>query len=307
MKWYGKKFRPFELHKGDFLDEKFRDLITKEATIILINNYAFTADLETRIKRELLSELKDGTRIISTKPYSMPNRTITDRHLNDISAILDVYEMKHCDNACSWTSNYVAYYHHTINRAKLEKYFLLQRNPSLKQGNGSEGSRRSSTSSKTSRETFRSWSRESSASLTNSSVTVQGHHGGTPTTAGRSHTPCERSASPMHRRNKQQNSDASDDEDYAAGPTTRRKWQEYCSIKTKGKRSAASSAASAEHNTSSGRSSKWPTPDFDYAPSKKMRKIGQRGRPRKTKVAAKVSPLFSLIFVEKEQAYSVFL
>ncbi|VDN42428.1 unnamed protein product [Gongylonema pulchrum] len=51
MKWYGKKFRPFELHKGDFLDEKFRDLITKEATIILINNYAFTADLETRIKR----------------------------------------------------------------------------------------------------------------------------------------------------------------------------------------------------------------------------------------------------------------
>lgn len=51
MKWYGKKFRPFELHKGDFLDEKFRDLITKEATIILINNFAFTAELETRIKR----------------------------------------------------------------------------------------------------------------------------------------------------------------------------------------------------------------------------------------------------------------
>lgn len=51
MKWYGKRFRPFELHKGDFLDEKFRDLITKEATIILINNYAFTAELETRIKR----------------------------------------------------------------------------------------------------------------------------------------------------------------------------------------------------------------------------------------------------------------
>lgn len=59
MKWYGKKFRPFEIFKGDFLDERFRELITKEATIIFINNYAFTADLETKIKRLLimLSEL----------------------------------------------------------------------------------------------------------------------------------------------------------------------------------------------------------------------------------------------------------
>ncbi|MCP9264205.1 Histone-lysine N-methyltransferase, H3 lysine-79 specific [Dirofilaria immitis] len=87
MVW--QKFRPFELHKGDFLDEKFRDLITKEATIILINNFAFTAELETRIK--------------------------------DISAILDVFEMAQCENACSWTSNYVAYYHHIINRAKVSQ------------------------------------------------------------------------------------------------------------------------------------------------------------------------------------------
>lgn len=27
--------------------------------------------------------------------------------------------MSQCENACSWTSNYVAYYHHTINRAKV--------------------------------------------------------------------------------------------------------------------------------------------------------------------------------------------
>lgn len=37
----------------------------------------------------------------------------------DISAILDMYEMAECENACSWTSNYVPYYHHTINRARV--------------------------------------------------------------------------------------------------------------------------------------------------------------------------------------------
>uniref|UniRef100_A0AAF5Q315 Histone-lysine N-methyltransferase, H3 lysine-79 specific n=1 Tax=Wuchereria bancrofti TaxID=6293 RepID=A0AAF5Q315_WUCBA len=287
MKWYGKKFRPFELHKGDFLDEKFRDLITKEATIILINNFAFTAELETRIKRELLSELKDGTRIISTKPYGLPNRTITDRHLNDISAILDVFEMAQCENACSWTSNYVAYYHHIINRAKLEKYFLSQRNPALKQHNSSDGSRRSSTSSKTSRDSFRCWSRESSASLPNNlSSTLVGHRGVTPT-VGRSHTPTyhERSPTPISRNNKRPNSDLSDDDDYAIGPTTRRKWQEYCSTKTKAQRSTTTTAST--ENVLSVRSSKWPTPDYDYTPSRKIRKTGQRGRPRKIPATSK--------------------
>ncbi|KAL3997422.1 Histone methylation protein DOT1 family protein [Acanthocheilonema viteae] len=286
MKWYGKKFRPFELHKGDFLDEKFRDLITKEATIILINNFAFTAELETRIKRELLSELKDGTRIISTKPYGLPNRTITDRHLNDISAILDVFEMAQCENACSWTSNYVAYYHHVINRAKLEKYFLSQRNPSLKQHNSSDGSRRSSTSSKTSRDSFRCWSRESSASLPNNlSGTLGGRRGATPT-VGRSRTPTyhDRSPTPLSRNNKRPNSDLSDDDDYATGPTTRRKWQEYCSTKTKSQRTTATAST---ENALSVRSSKWPMPDYDYAPSRKIRKTGQRGRPRKIPATGK--------------------
>uniref|UniRef100_A0A8R1XRA3 Histone-lysine N-methyltransferase, H3 lysine-79 specific n=1 Tax=Onchocerca volvulus TaxID=6282 RepID=A0A8R1XRA3_ONCVO len=285
MKWYGKKFRPFELHKGDFLDEKFRDLITKEATIILINNFAFTAELETRIKRELLSELKDGTRIISTKPYGLPNRTITDRHLNDISAILDVFEMSQCENACSWTSNYVAYYHHVINRAKLEKYFLSQRNPALKQHNSSDGSRRSSTSSKTSRDSFRCWSRESSASLPNSLSGMANRRGATPT-VGRSHTPTyhERSPTPLSRNNKHPNSDLSDDDDYATGPTTRRKWQEYCSMKIKSQRTTTSASA---ENALPVRSSKWPTPDYDYAPSRKIRKTGQRGRPRKIPAASK--------------------
>lgn len=44
------------------------------------------------------------------------------RNYLDISAILDVFEMAQCENACSWTSNYVAYYHHVINRAKVSEW-----------------------------------------------------------------------------------------------------------------------------------------------------------------------------------------
>ncbi|CAK5090255.1 unnamed protein product [Meloidogyne enterolobii] len=84
MNWFGRPFQPFELLHGDFLSTEYRKLITEEASIIFINNYAFQSDLETRIKRELLSDLKDGTKIVSTKPYVPLNKqgAITDRQLN---------------------------------------------------------------------------------------------------------------------------------------------------------------------------------------------------------------------------------
>ncbi|KAE9549868.1 hypothetical protein FO519_006921 [Halicephalobus sp. NKZ332] len=118
MRWFGKKYRPFQLHHGDFLDEKFRSIIQQDASVLFINNYAFTADLEERIKNELFQDLKEGTKIISSKPYAIPNRQITHRQLGDIGAIVDVIQLKDCKEPCSWTSNTVPYYLHVINRAK---------------------------------------------------------------------------------------------------------------------------------------------------------------------------------------------
>ena len=83
MDWFGRHHQNFTLEFGDFLDRKYRDLILHEATIIFINNYAFQSDLETRIKREFISELRNGTRVISTKPYVPLNKIgITDRQLS---------------------------------------------------------------------------------------------------------------------------------------------------------------------------------------------------------------------------------
>uniref|UniRef100_A0A914W9R5 Histone-lysine N-methyltransferase, H3 lysine-79 specific n=1 Tax=Plectus sambesii TaxID=2011161 RepID=A0A914W9R5_9BILA len=208
MKWYGKKFRPFELHRDNFLDRKYRDLITKEATIVFINNYAFTSDLEAAIKRDLLSEMKDGTRIVSTKPYGNPSKPITDRQMNDISSIMDVSELKPCQEPCSWTNKYVPYYLHVINRAKLEKYFFDQRFPALR--TESTSSRRSSSSSKNS--SHRESSRESSVSNSREQSVAKN-----PAAAAIAHQSASRTNS------------QDDGDDVAFGPTTRRKWNDYLS------------------------------------------------------------------------------
>uniref|UniRef100_A0A7E4VW31 Histone-lysine N-methyltransferase, H3 lysine-79 specific n=1 Tax=Panagrellus redivivus TaxID=6233 RepID=A0A7E4VW31_PANRE len=145
MRWFGKKYRPFTIHQGDFLDKQFEQLI-QDATIIFINNYAFQADLETRIKKDLLSELKEGTRIITTKPYCSPNKSnhVTERQLSDISAMLDVHELKHCPNPCSWTSNDVPYYLHIVNRAKNNRPLDIRRSDTPSTSSKSSGSRESS-------------------------------------------------------------------------------------------------------------------------------------------------------------------
>ena len=93
---FGRRYQDFNLEFGDFFDIKYRDLILREATIIFINNYAFQSDLETRIKREFIAELRNGTRIISNKPYVPLNKIrITDRQL---SGKFDIIKLKPFNN-----------------------------------------------------------------------------------------------------------------------------------------------------------------------------------------------------------------
>lgn len=61
-------------------------------------------------------------------------------------------------------------------------------------------------------------------------------------------------------------------------------------MKIKSQRTTTSASA---ENALPVRSSKWPTPDYDYAPSRKIRKTGQRGRPRKIPAASKVKYIFT--------------
>ncbi|KAJ1349857.1 hypothetical protein KIN20_005515 [Parelaphostrongylus tenuis] len=93
MKWWKKKCRPFQLLHGDMLDEQYRTLITQEATIIFINNYAFEPSLDLHIKN-MLADCHMGTRIISTKAYATGTKRVNMRNLGDVEAIMEVTPLK---------------------------------------------------------------------------------------------------------------------------------------------------------------------------------------------------------------------
>lgn len=79
MRWYGKKYGEYHLIKGDFLNEENRKNIIS-ATIVFVNNFAFGPNVDHSLK-ERFADLKDGTRIVSSKSFCPLNFRITDRNL----------------------------------------------------------------------------------------------------------------------------------------------------------------------------------------------------------------------------------
>ncbi|GMT27238.1 hypothetical protein PFISCL1PPCAC_18535, partial [Pristionchus fissidentatus] len=136
MKWYGKKYRPFELIRGDFLHEEHKDLIIKEATVIFINNYMFDAQLMYHIK-QMVMDMADGTRIICTKSLLEErnaeqdadkgrSRPVTGRTINrqTVDMMLDMAKFPLCELPVSWSKGEsVKFYLFTVNHAKIEQIF----------------------------------------------------------------------------------------------------------------------------------------------------------------------------------------
>ena len=80
MAFYGKSFRPFKLVPGDFLEADHREDIL-ESTIVFVNNFAFGPEVDQSLK-DIFADLKDGTRIFSSKSFCALNFRITARNLS---------------------------------------------------------------------------------------------------------------------------------------------------------------------------------------------------------------------------------
>ncbi|XP_076081086.1 uncharacterized protein LOC143051984 isoform X3 [Mytilus galloprovincialis] len=130
MKWYGKKHGDFLIQKGDFLEEDVKEKINN-ATVIFVNNFAFGPQVDHQLKLRF-ANMKEGAKIVSSKAFCPLNFRITDRNLSDIGAIMHVEELSPLRGGVSWTGKPVIYYHHTIDRTLLEKYFLKLKNPKMK-------------------------------------------------------------------------------------------------------------------------------------------------------------------------------
>lgn len=120
MRWYGKSYSDYELIRGDFLSPENRHLI-ENASIVFANNFAFGPTVDHQLK-QLFQEMRDGSRIISSRAFCPLQFRLTDRTLSDIGAMLHVREVQPKKGSVSWTGKPVSYYLHCIDRTKLQRY-----------------------------------------------------------------------------------------------------------------------------------------------------------------------------------------
>ncbi|KAL1235288.1 H3 lysine-79 specific,Histone-lysine N-methyltransferase [Trichinella spiralis] len=126
--WYGHTHRPFKLLEGDFLDVKFREHFCK-ATVIFVNNYAFGPELDHQLKI-IFSDLKDGTKIISSKPFELGNGgRLTIRNICDPGACLSVRKLFTMSRCVSWTSAKISFYLHTVDHSRIEQFIRSTEKP----------------------------------------------------------------------------------------------------------------------------------------------------------------------------------
>ncbi|XP_071066110.1 histone-lysine N-methyltransferase, H3 lysine-79 specific isoform X3 [Dasypus novemcinctus] len=103
-----------------------------ECTVIFVNNFAFGPEVDHQLK-ERFANMKEGGRIVSSKPFAPLNFRINSRNLSDIGTIMRVVELSPLKGSVSWTGKPVSYYLHTIDRTILENYFSSLKNPKLRE------------------------------------------------------------------------------------------------------------------------------------------------------------------------------
>ena len=97
------------LQRGNFLENAAVQKILPKADVVLINNQAFTPDLNESLTRHFL-DLKDGCLIVSLKSFVPHDHQITERNKNNPCNVLDVTEKEYFSACVSWTDALGTYY-----------------------------------------------------------------------------------------------------------------------------------------------------------------------------------------------------
>lgn len=104
MKWLNKSYAEFELIKGDFFAEEYRQRIF-ESTIIFVNNMAFSAETNNKLE-QIVMGLPIGTRIVCTSKFCAKRRN-SQNSWNVQEVLLE-------RGGVTWTDNQVKVYILTI-------------------------------------------------------------------------------------------------------------------------------------------------------------------------------------------------
>ncbi|KAH7926203.1 DOT1-domain-containing protein [Leucogyrophana mollusca] len=105
-----------ELEEGDMLTSRRVSELLPQADVVLVNNKVFLQSLNEALRPKFL-DLKEGAIVVSLKPFvSSLNARVTERNVDDISAIFDVVERPYRSGSVSWGSNGGSYYLHRVDR-----------------------------------------------------------------------------------------------------------------------------------------------------------------------------------------------
>ncbi|KAJ1723160.1 Nucleosomal histone H3-Lys79 methylase [Coemansia erecta] len=129
MRLYGLRHGAVSMLRGDFCESADVHRILPQVDVLLVNNYAFDSALNQNLLQMFL-DLKEGTRIISLKPFVTPDYKISARNVYAPESILSVRRFPYWSQCVSWTDSGGEYFVQTVDRSGVKK-FLSRGNISL--------------------------------------------------------------------------------------------------------------------------------------------------------------------------------
>ncbi|KAK9321430.1 histone methylation DOT1 [Lipomyces orientalis] len=121
LKLWGIKAGLVRLITGDFLKSDEIGEVLQKTDLLLVNNYAFDAELNGNLVHMFL-DLRDGTKIVSLKSFVPPGHTITSHNVESPINLLQVDEREFFSGSVSWTDAPGKYYVSTIDRGRIKKF-----------------------------------------------------------------------------------------------------------------------------------------------------------------------------------------
>lgn len=121
---WGIKAGAVHLERGDFLENRAIQEAMCRADVILVNNQAFTPQLNRRLI-DLFLDVKDGCKIVSLKSFVPDDHKITWRNADDPVNVLDVVKGEYFANSVSWTDVSGSYFIATKDSKRLAEFAKL--------------------------------------------------------------------------------------------------------------------------------------------------------------------------------------
>lgn len=110
-----------QLVRGDFLEQGSIIDVLKRADVVLINNQAFTPQLNNKLVNHFL-DMKEGCKIVSLKSFVPAGHKIQSRNLNSPINLLKVQQKNYWSNSVSWTDVGGTYFIATKDSCRLKAF-----------------------------------------------------------------------------------------------------------------------------------------------------------------------------------------